>query len=405
MRTAANEGTAAALSPDGRWLAYTSGRDWPARDLGAALSRARRAGPGSRPTAEPSPGGRGMAACCITSTGGPCWGRGRDVERVRVRGVRAPLRRRLPHLRAAAVVRRRRRWQLRDDEVRERAVDLGPPELAWDAPLPGRRPLTGPQAHSVLRPKRGRPSGWAAARLRSDELLIGSFAGSLRRRELDRVPRWRGDHVTVKQVVDDFARYLYPPRSRLPRCCTAPLRTAPGFEPVLDSTENPRNPVFVGKTSGLCGSERVRKRLVEHETAGSTAGSGQSDRRSRSRAPDVVRPSPTSTPDQFTRPWTVPAPSATRQSLRRQASAPRCRSGSSDSSCRRTAATDSAAAWPNARSPPRRADRCASNRQMLPAFELRRCCFAEASLVLNTRRLTLGRSVVSTLGARRPAAR
>ena len=188
------------------------------------------------------------------------------------------------------------------------------------------------------------------------------------------------------------------------------MRRVPGFEPVLDSTENPRNSVFVGKTSGLCGSERVRKCLAEHETAGSTAGSGQSDRRSRSRALDVVRPSPASTPDQFTRPWIVPAPSATRQSLWRQASAPRCRSGSSDSSCRRTAATDSAAAWPNARSPPRRADRCASNRQMkppsyLPAFELRRCCFAEASLVLNTRRLTLGRSVVSTLGARRPAAR
>ena len=38
----------------------------------------------------------------------------------------------------------------------------------------------------------------AAARLRSDELLIGSFAGSLLRRKLDRVPLWRGDHVTVK---------------------------------------------------------------------------------------------------------------------------------------------------------------------------------------------------------------
>ena len=41
----------------------------------------------------------------------------------------------------------------------------------------------------------------------------------------------------------------------------------------------------------------------------------------------------------------------------------------------------------------------------LPAFELRRRCFAEASLAPNTRPLTLGRSVVSTLGARRPAAR
>ena len=66
----------------------------------------------------------------------------------------------------------------------------------------------------------------------------------------------------------------------------------PGFEPVQDSTKTSRNPVFVGKTKGLCGSERVRKWLAEHETAGSTAGSGQPDRRSRSRVPAVVRPSP-----------------------------------------------------------------------------------------------------------------
>ena len=56
----------------------------------------------------------------------------------------------------------------------------------------------------------------AAARLRSDELLIGCFAGSLLRRELDRVPLWRGDHVTVKQIVDDFAQYLYLPRLQTP---------------------------------------------------------------------------------------------------------------------------------------------------------------------------------------------
>jgi hypothetical protein len=32
--------------------------------------------------------------------------------------------------------------------------------------------------------------------------------------ELDRVPLWRGDHVAVKQLVEDFARYLYLPRLR-----------------------------------------------------------------------------------------------------------------------------------------------------------------------------------------------
>lgn len=30
--------------------------------------------------------------------------------------------------------------------------------------------------------------------------------------ELDRVPLWRGDHVAVAQLVEDFARYLYLPR-------------------------------------------------------------------------------------------------------------------------------------------------------------------------------------------------
>ena len=32
------------------------------------------------------------------------------------------------------------------------------------------------------------------------------------RLELDRIPLWRGDHVGVKQLVEDFATYLYLPR-------------------------------------------------------------------------------------------------------------------------------------------------------------------------------------------------
>jgi hypothetical protein len=30
--------------------------------------------------------------------------------------------------------------------------------------------------------------------------------------ELDRIPLWRGDHVSVKQLAEDFARYVYLPR-------------------------------------------------------------------------------------------------------------------------------------------------------------------------------------------------
>ena len=52
----------------------------------------------------------------------------------------------------------------------------------------------------------------AARRLRSDDLLAATFAGTRLRMELDRVPLWRGDHVPVRQLVEDFASYLYLPR-------------------------------------------------------------------------------------------------------------------------------------------------------------------------------------------------
>ena len=52
----------------------------------------------------------------------------------------------------------------------------------------------------------------ASKRLKSDELLVTGFAATRLRMELDRVPLWRGDHVRIKQVVEDFARYLYLPR-------------------------------------------------------------------------------------------------------------------------------------------------------------------------------------------------
>jgi len=52
----------------------------------------------------------------------------------------------------------------------------------------------------------------ASKKLRSDEGLITSFAATRLRMELDRV-LWRdGPHVSVKQLAEDFARYIYLPR-------------------------------------------------------------------------------------------------------------------------------------------------------------------------------------------------
>jgi len=52
----------------------------------------------------------------------------------------------------------------------------------------------------------------ASKKLRNDELLVTTLAGTRLRMELDRIPLWRGDHVPVKQLAEDFARYLYLPR-------------------------------------------------------------------------------------------------------------------------------------------------------------------------------------------------
>ena len=52
----------------------------------------------------------------------------------------------------------------------------------------------------------------ASKKLRNDELLVTGFAGTRLKMELDRVPLWRGNHVAVKQLAEDFARYVYLPR-------------------------------------------------------------------------------------------------------------------------------------------------------------------------------------------------
>jgi predicted AAA+ superfamily ATPase len=52
----------------------------------------------------------------------------------------------------------------------------------------------------------------ASQRLRSEGTLYTQWSGTLLRAELDRVPLWRGDHVGIRQLVDDFAQYLYLPR-------------------------------------------------------------------------------------------------------------------------------------------------------------------------------------------------
>lgn len=56
----------------------------------------------------------------------------------------------------------------------------------------------------------------AAKRLKRDDLFATEFSPTRLRMELDRVPLWREDHVPIKQLLEDFARYLYLPRLKSP---------------------------------------------------------------------------------------------------------------------------------------------------------------------------------------------
>ena len=52
----------------------------------------------------------------------------------------------------------------------------------------------------------------ASSLLRTEEFLITQLAGSRLRQELNTIPLWRGNHVSTKELVENFARYIYLPR-------------------------------------------------------------------------------------------------------------------------------------------------------------------------------------------------
>ncbi len=64
----------------------------------------------------------------------------------------------------------------------------------------------------------------ASTKLRKDELLVTALAGTRLRMDLDKIPLWRGDHVSIRQLSDDFARYTYLPRLKGPEVLIGAVR-------------------------------------------------------------------------------------------------------------------------------------------------------------------------------------
>jgi predicted AAA+ superfamily ATPase len=64
----------------------------------------------------------------------------------------------------------------------------------------------------------------ASKKLRGEEGLLTAFGATRLRIELDKVPLWRGDHVTIRQLIEDFARYPYLPRLKTPEVLLEAIR-------------------------------------------------------------------------------------------------------------------------------------------------------------------------------------
>ncbi len=68
----------------------------------------------------------------------------------------------------------------------------------------------------------------ASKKLRPDNLLV-AFAGTELRRQMDQIPLWRGDHVPIRQLAEDYARYLYLYRLKEPVVLLGAIRDGLGL--------------------------------------------------------------------------------------------------------------------------------------------------------------------------------
>jgi predicted AAA+ superfamily ATPase len=130
----------------------------------------------------------------------------------------------------------------------------------------------------------------ASRKLRSDESLVTVLGSTILRKHLDGVPLWRGDHVAVRQLVEDFARYLYLPRLAGPEVLLAAIRDgvalmfwqtdtfayAESFDENAGRYRGLRGGQMVSlsaDSAGLLVKPNVAKRQMDAETAAASAGS------------------------------------------------------------------------------------------------------------------------------------
>lgn len=69
----------------------------------------------------------------------------------------------------------------------------------------------------------------ASSKLQADGVLLDRIAPTILRKEMDRVPLWRGNHVSVRQLMEDFAKHLYLLRVSTPQTLLAGITEGVGL--------------------------------------------------------------------------------------------------------------------------------------------------------------------------------
>jgi hypothetical protein len=114
----------------------------------------------------------------------------------------------------------------------------------------------------------------ASKKLKNEELLISEFAGTRLRLELDKIPLWDGNHISIKQLVDYFAKYLYLPRLKdVTNVLLESVRD--GLNPMLPLDEvfayadsyDQQKDRYIGLRSGRQGSVTISGLLVKPDIA------------------------------------------------------------------------------------------------------------------------------------------
>jgi predicted AAA+ superfamily ATPase len=120
-------------------------------------------------------------------------------------------------------------FQVRQAETQKQAADSAvtarlPETYQWVLVPEQKTPQAAVEWHAIRLSGSDALAMRASKKLKNDELFVTSLGSTILRKHLDDVPLWRGDHVAVRQMVDDFARYLYLPRLAGPEVLVQAMR-------------------------------------------------------------------------------------------------------------------------------------------------------------------------------------